>query len=72
MLIDHPEVGREIFNSEGAYATHEGADEIFTGLADKMDQYSAAYGAIADPAWDEEFDDHPAKTRIKKRSGGIE
>jgi hypothetical protein len=69
MLIDHPEVGREIFASEGAYATHEGAEEIFTGLADKMDAYSAAYGEIADPAWEEGFKDHPAKmkkTGIKK------
>jgi hypothetical protein len=70
MLIDHPAVGREIFASEGAYATHEGAEEIFTVLADKMDEYSAAYGEIADPAWTEEFKEHRAKTKLKKLSGG--
>jgi hypothetical protein len=64
MLIDHPDVGREIFASEGAYATHDGAEEIFTGLADSMDEYAAAYGEIADPAWEEEFKDHPLKTKI--------
>ena len=48
MLIDHPDVGREIFASEGAYATHEGAEEIFTGLADKMDAYSSSYAEIAE------------------------
>jgi MoaA/NifB/PqqE/SkfB family radical SAM enzyme len=67
MLIDHPEVGREIFASEGAYATHEGAEEIFTGLADKMDKYSAAYGEIADQVWDTEFAGHPVKQKKTTR-----
>ena len=63
MLIDHPEVGREMLAQEGVYATHEGADEIFTGLATAMDEYAAAYSEIADPAWEEEFKEHP--TRLK-------
>jgi MoaA/NifB/PqqE/SkfB family radical SAM enzyme len=63
MLIDHPEVGRELFASEGAYPTHEGADEIFVGLADKMDAYSKDYAAIADEAWEEEFKDHAVKKK---------
>jgi MoaA/NifB/PqqE/SkfB family radical SAM enzyme len=67
MLIDHPDVGRDIFFTEGAYATHEGADEIFTGLADEMDQYSSDYGRIADQVWESEFSDHPSRIR-KARS----
>ncbi|GFO53913.1 radical SAM protein [Geomonas sp. Red276] len=55
MLIDHPEVGREIFASGGAYPTHEGAAEIFTELAEAMDDYAGRYGEIADPAWEREF-----------------
>ncbi|WP_298438210.1 radical SAM protein [Geobacter sp.] len=55
MLIDHPEAGRELFQSKGAYPTHEGADAIFTGLADRMDDYSRRYAAFADPAWEREF-----------------
>lgn len=58
MLIDHPEVGRELFAAEGAYATHEGADEIFTVLAGQMDAYANDYAAIADEVWQEEFKDH--------------
>lgn len=65
MLIDHPEVGREMFASEGAYATHEGAEEIFTGLADSMDEYAASYAGIADEVWESDFAEHPVK---KKRS----
>lgn len=56
MLIDRPEAGRDLFASEGAYPTHEGADAIFTGLADKMDDYSRSYAELADPAWEREFE----------------
>lgn len=69
MLIDHPECGREFFNSEGAYPTHEGADEIFTALSGRMDEYSKEYGEIADAVWDDEFTDHPAYEKIKKNRG---
>lgn len=55
MLIDHPDMGRELFQSAGAYPTHEGADAIFTGLADNMDDYARRYAEFADPAWEQEF-----------------
>ncbi len=55
MLIDHPDVGREFFCSNGVYPTHEGAAEIFTDLAREMDDYSRRYGEIADQAWEKEF-----------------
>lgn len=55
MLIDHPETGREMFATSGAYATHNGADSIFTAFAENMDEYSRAYAEIADPAWEKEF-----------------
>lgn len=55
MLIDHPEVGREFFEMDGVYATHDGAEAIFTDLADRMDDYASRYGEIADGVWEEEF-----------------
>jgi MoaA/NifB/PqqE/SkfB family radical SAM enzyme len=55
MLIDHPEIGREIFSTEGVYPTHRGAEEVFTGLSSEMDGYASRYGNIADPAWEKEF-----------------
>lgn len=67
MLIDHPDVGREIFAAEGAYATHEGAEEIFAGLSDKMDAYATAYAEIADQVWDTEFVDHQDKQNKTSR-----
>lgn len=68
MLIDHPEAGRELFGTEGAYATHEGAAEIFTDLASEMDDYAGRYGAIADPVWEREFAAEVGKT---KRAGDV-
>lgn len=55
MLIDHPDTGRTLFRSEGAYPTHDGAAAIFTELAGEMDTYSEAYAELADPAWEMEF-----------------
>jgi MoaA/NifB/PqqE/SkfB family radical SAM enzyme len=55
MLIDHPQVGRELAATPGAYATHAGAEEIFTDLAPRMDEYAGDYAAVADPAWEKEF-----------------
>ncbi|HLO27418.1 MAG TPA: radical SAM protein [Geobacteraceae bacterium] len=69
MLIDHPEVGREMFNSAGAYSTHDGAAEIFTGLAGEMDEYAGRYAEIADQAWEKEFNGGGLR---RKRSGNAD
>ena len=51
MLVDHPEVGRELALKHGAYFTHEGAEIIFTELAEKIDEFAHSYKTFADPAW---------------------
>jgi len=51
MLVDHPEVGREMALKHGAYFTHEGAEVIFTELAEKIDEFAHSYKTFADPAW---------------------
>jgi MoaA/NifB/PqqE/SkfB family radical SAM enzyme len=55
MLIDHPENGRDFLAMEGVYPTHDGAEAIFTDLADEMDDYAERYGEIADQVWEDEF-----------------
>ena len=69
MLIDHPEVGREMFDSTGAYATHDGAAEIFTGLAESMDDYAGRYARIADQAWEKEFKGEGTRSSVGCRKG---
>ncbi|SNB47639.1 radical SAM protein [Geobacter sp. DSM 9736] len=67
MLIDHPEVGRELFSAHGTYPTHDGAEAIFSQLATRIDAYSADYAAIADPAWARESSDgRRAEAQVKK------
>lgn len=52
MIIDNPHVLREIIAKHGARPTHEGADCVTTVLARRLDEYAAAYGEIADMAWE--------------------
>ena len=68
MLIDHPDVGRELFTSVGVYPTHEGAAKIFTGLDAEMDEYAGRYAEIADQAWERDFcGEAPAAVRTGAR-----
>lgn len=67
MLIDHPDVGRDLFGSAGTYSTHDGAAGIFTGLAGAMDDYAGEYARIADPAWEKEFPGTCAPARSRTR-----
>ena len=56
LLIDHPEQGREIALRHAKYFTHEGAEQLFTDFAQAMDDYSKAYGEIAETAWNEKIE----------------
>ena len=55
MLVDHPSVGRDMALKRGAYFTHDGAEIIFTQLADAMDQLAESYKFYADRAWQTHF-----------------
>ncbi len=52
MLVDNPSAGRALAFSEGAYFTHDGAEAIFTRLAEDMDKFAEDYGSFADCAWE--------------------
>ena len=53
MLVDRPEVGREMASLPGVYFTHPGAEAFFNGLSESVDQYASEYGVIADRVWEE-------------------
>lgn len=55
MIIDEPEVLRDVVTQCGAYPTHPGAETIITELKDQLDEYSTAYHKIADKAWEEDW-----------------
>jgi len=55
MIIDNPQVMREVIEKTGARFTHPGAEEIFTVHPEKMDAYAAQWGILADRIWREEY-----------------
>lgn len=53
MLIDRPEIGREMISWPGVYFTHPGVETFFNRLSGSIDQYAREYGSIADQVWEE-------------------
>lgn len=51
MLIDAPDVLRNVVEEFKAHPTCGGAEEILTAIAPDIDRYAAEYRAYADPAW---------------------
>ncbi len=51
MIIDVPEVLREVVTICGAHPTHRGADAVINELAPQIDDYSERYRLIAEKEW---------------------
>lgn len=51
MLIDNPEVSREVMALCGARPTHPGAESLFTQLRGELDDYAAEVTRVYDPVW---------------------
>ncbi|MBN1288529.1 MAG: radical SAM protein [Actinobacteria bacterium] len=51
MIIDVPEVLREVVSACDAHPTHSGAEAIIRDLAPELDEYAEEYRKIADHAW---------------------
>lgn len=55
MLIDHPEVFREVYAQEGPHPTHPDAADLVTTLSNGLDRYAREMGEIMDDAWQRDF-----------------
>jgi MoaA/NifB/PqqE/SkfB family radical SAM enzyme len=55
MIIDNPQVMREVIQKNRPYFTHPGAEEIYTSKAGDMDRYANTYACLADMVWREEY-----------------
>jgi len=55
MIIDNPHVMREVIQETNARFTHPCAEEIYTVEKDRMDEYAARWGQLADRIWKEEY-----------------
>lgn len=54
MLIDHPEVSREVLPACKCYPTHEGAETLMRELKEGIDSYAARVADLYDPVWEAE------------------
>ncbi len=61
MLIDEPDVLREVVAKYRAHPTHEGAETLVTDLKDEIDRYAREYRAIADDVWEREYKEKNAR-----------
>jgi hypothetical protein len=55
MIIDHPEILREVVKETGAYPTHGNAQTVLTKCAAHLDQYSKEYGELSQPFWEKVY-----------------
>lgn len=57
MIIDNPQILRDIVKKTNAHPTHEGADSIIKDkkIIEHLDKYSKEYHKIADPIWEKEY-----------------
>lgn len=55
MILDHPEVYREVIRSYKPFPTHEGAETILTTLRGQIDEYARKVRLLEDAAWEKEY-----------------
>lgn len=55
MIIDNPQVLRNVVKRNGAKPTHEGADMIINELAPTLDAYAKDAAETLDPIWEKEW-----------------
>jgi MoaA/NifB/PqqE/SkfB family radical SAM enzyme len=65
MIIDNPEIAREIIKATRPRFTHPGAEEIYTFRARDLDEYARRYADFIEPVWEKEY--LPAKA-IEERA----
>lgn len=54
MLIDHPQVSRELYQKCDIYPTNEGAESLFFNLAEGLDKYAKGVKNIYRKVWEKE------------------
>ncbi|HEY3346422.1 MAG TPA: radical SAM protein [Nitrospirota bacterium] len=65
IIIDNPEVLREVVLESGARFTHEGAEKVLTDLAPHLDAYSDCYAKFGDSAWKKVQAEREAKAEME-------
>ena len=64
MILDNPEIMREIIAATNPRFTHPGAEEIYTERAQDLDAYARKFAAFIEPVWEEEYRSGVAMVKI--------
>lgn len=51
MIIDNPDVYRQVVRSASAYPTHDGAEDVLFKISDQLDDYGCRIRALEDGVW---------------------
>jgi len=71
MIIDNPDVFRNVVKTCGAYPTHEGAEDVFTKFKDDLDDYGRRVRALFDPIWERERTEYGYPTPQPERQVSV-
>ncbi|MGA3175288.1 MAG: radical SAM protein [Syntrophorhabdales bacterium] len=55
MIIDNPEIAREIIKIIKPRFTHPGAEEVYTSRSHELDEYARRYADFIEPIWEREY-----------------
>jgi MoaA/NifB/PqqE/SkfB family radical SAM enzyme len=68
MLIDHPEVSRELYKKCNIYSTHNGAECLFSDISGELDKYSKSVNNIYTDVWEKEKEFFNKKEVLQKKA----
>lgn len=58
MIIDNPDVFRDVARTCCAHPTHDGAEDVFVKIREELDDYGRRIRALYDPIWEREKADY--------------
>lgn len=70
MIIDNPDIFREVCRKNMAYATHEGAEDVRVKIQAELDDYGRRVRALFDPIWEVEKTEYGYGDSINTASAG--
>jgi MoaA/NifB/PqqE/SkfB family radical SAM enzyme len=75
MIIDNPDVFRDVVRCCSAYPTHTGAEDLLVKIKDDLDDYGRRLRAMSDPIWERERAEYgygePVQPQISNEVDGV-
>ena len=73
MIIDHPEIFREVKESTNPYITHPNAGSIFSNtIQSNLEKYAQEYGEISQPFWNHVYEHGEGLPRLPQKLSQVD